>query len=249
MKRLLVKADDFGFTDAVSCGILLAHKNGIVKNTAMMVNMPAAVNAAVWIKDYPDLCLGLHTNIVVGTPCADPKMIPGLLREDGHFVSSKVRREQLAKGLDPFSEEEIFIECDAQVDRFIALNGKLPEYLEGHAVGSPKMSQGILRVAQKRGIKILPHHEPSPWALPQFKADHYTFYKTGRPLHEYFTQVLDLSADLTLFVAHPGFVDQEIMTWSSLNLERTLDYALLTDQKVMAYLKEKKIDLISFREV
>jgi len=249
MSRLLVKADDYGFTDAVSVGILLAHKNGIVKNTAMMVNMPAAVNGAQWIKAFPELCLGLHTNIVVGLPCADPEKIPGLLREDGHFVSSKIRREQLAQGLDPFSEEEIFIECDAQVDRFIQLNGKLPEYIEGHAVGSPRMQEAILRVAKKRGIKILPHHQPAAWVMPQWGNNNYDFYKTGRPLHEYFTQVLDLSAELNLFVAHPGFVDHDLMQWSSLNIERTLDYALLTDPQVIQYLKDKKIDLISFREV
>jgi len=249
MIRLLVKADDFGFTDAVSCGILLAHKNGIVKNTGMMVNMPAAVNAACWIKACPDLCLGLHTNIVIGQPCADPKKIPGLLDVNGHFVSSKIRRAQLSQGLDPFDENEIAIECDAQVDRFIQLNGKLPEYIEGHAVGSPRMSAGIARVAKQRGIRILPHHEPTPWAMPQWKFNNYDFYKTGRPLHEYFTEVLDLSADLNLFVAHPGFLDQEILTWSSLNMDRTLDYALLTDPQVIQYLKDKKIDLISFREV
>lgn len=249
MKRLLVKADDFGFTDAVSLGILLAHKNGIVRNTGMMVNMPAAKNAARWIKEYPDLCLGLHVNYIVGEPCADPALIPHLLTPDHTLVSSKVRREQLAKGLDPFVLEELIIECDAQVKRFIELNGKLPEYIEGHAVGSESITKAIATVAKQYDIKILPHHQPAPWDVPQWHASQYDFYKTQRPMHEYFSDVLKLTHDLSLFVLHPGFVDQDILRMSSLNLERTLDYALVTDVKVMEYLREEKIEVISFREI
>lgn len=249
MTKLLIKADDYGFTDSINCGILLAHKNGIVKNTGMMVNMPAAITGAKWIKDYPELCLGQHTNIVVGFPCADPKLIPGLLGEDGRFVSSKIRRAQLATGIDPFDEEELFIETNAQCERFIQLNGKLPEYIEGHAVGSPSFDRAIERVALKRGIRNLPHHQPSTWVAPQFKNNNYDFYKTGRPLHEYFTKDFDFSADLILFIAHPGFVDQDLLKMSSLTLDRTLDYALFTDPIVIQFLKDKKIDLISFREV
>ena len=42
MKRCLVKADDYGFTEAISLGILKAYREGIVRSTGVMVNMPAA---------------------------------------------------------------------------------------------------------------------------------------------------------------------------------------------------------------
>ena len=129
MKKLLVKADDYGFTDAISLAILLAHKNGIVKNTGMMVNMPAAKKAAEWIKQTPDLCLGLHVNLVVGKPCANLHSIPGLIQADGNFVSSKIRREQLSKGNDPFDATELLVEIEAQINKFIALNRCKPEYI------------------------------------------------------------------------------------------------------------------------
>lgn len=249
MKQILIKADDYGFTEAVSLGILLAHKNGIVKNTGMMVNMPAAIQAAKWIKEYPDLCLGLHTNLIVGKPCADAKLIPGLLQDNGDFINSKVRREQIASGIDPFNEDEVIIETIAQVDRFYQLNGKYPEYIETHAVMSLSIQNALLKVAQKFKIEILPHHMPSKWALPQFAYNNYNFYKTNLPYYLYFKDKLDLTSDLVLFVLHPGFVDQELIRHSSLTMERLLDYEMMVDQQVKAVLIDKGFQIISFREL
>jgi len=249
MKQIIIKADDYGFTEAVSLGILLAHKNGIVKNTGMMVNMPAAIQAAKWIKEYPDLCLGLHTNLIVGTPCAEAKLIPGLLQDNGNFISSTVRREQIASGIDPFNEDEVFIETIAQVERFYQLNCKYPEYIETHAVMSQSIQNALLKVAGIYNIKILPHHQPSKWSLPQFEYNNYDFYKTNLPYYLYFKDKLDLTSDLVLFVLHPGFIDQELIRHSSLTLDRLLDYEMMVDQQVKAVLNDKGYQIISFRDI
>lgn len=249
MKKLLVKADDYGFTDAISLAILLAHKNGIVKNTGMMVNMPAAKKAAEWIKQTPDLCLGLHVNLVVGKPCANLHSIPGLIQADGNFVSSKIRREQLSKGNDPFDATELLVEIEAQINKFIALNRCKPEYIETHAIMSQNIQDSIFLLAKKYQIDILPHHQPSDWSLPQFKYDHYSFYKTNKPYHEYFDYLLDDSSELVLFVCHPGFVDQDIIRYSSLTLDRAIDYDMMIDKSVASKIKQKGYEIISFRDL
>ena len=51
MKRCLVKADDYGFTEAISLGILKAYREGIVRSTGVMVNMPAAPAALGWLRE------------------------------------------------------------------------------------------------------------------------------------------------------------------------------------------------------
>lgn len=249
MKKLLVKADDFGFTDAISLSILLAHKNGIVKNTGMMVNMPAASQAATWIKHTPDLCLGLHVNLVVGKPCADLNKIPGLIQENGNFISSKIRRKQLVKDNDLFNKDEVLIEIEAQIKRFIELNDRKPEYIEGHAVMSKTIQDCILQLAIKYQIEVLPHHQPSDWSLPQFKYDHYSFYKTNKPYHEYFDYLLSDDSELVLFVCHPGFMDQDIIRYSSLTLDRTLDYEMMVDKEVIDKIYQKGFEVISFRDL
>lgn len=249
MKKLLIKADDFGFTNAISLAILLAHKNGIVKNTGMMVNMPAAPQASKWISLAPDLCLGLHVNLVVGKPCADPSKIPGLIQENGNFISSKTRREQLALGIDPFDKNEVLIEIEAQVNRFIELNHCNPEYIETHAIMSQSIQDCISIVAKKFKIAFLPHHHPNIWSIPQFENDHYAFYKTEKPYHEYFENLLNTDSNLVLFVCHPGFVDQEIIRYSSLTIDRTLDYEMMIDLSVINTIHKMGYEVISFRDI
>lgn len=55
MKRCIIKADDYGFTEAISLGILKAYRDGIVRSTAVMVNMPGAPASLEWIKEVPGL--------------------------------------------------------------------------------------------------------------------------------------------------------------------------------------------------
>lgn len=45
MKRMIVNADDFGFSEAVNHGILKAMQEGIVTSTSIMANMPGFAHA------------------------------------------------------------------------------------------------------------------------------------------------------------------------------------------------------------
>ena len=62
--KLLTQSDDYGFTRGVTCGILDAIENGVVRNTGLFVNMPESEHAASFIQDYPQVCFGIDFNIV-----------------------------------------------------------------------------------------------------------------------------------------------------------------------------------------
>ena len=66
--KLLTQSDDYGFTRGVTCGILDAIENGVVRNTGLFVNMPESEHAASFIQDYPQVCFGIDFNIVSGDP-------------------------------------------------------------------------------------------------------------------------------------------------------------------------------------
>lgn len=63
MRRLIVNADDFGRSTNVNRGIALAHERGIVTSTSLMVDWPAAQEAAVYAGDHPRLAIGLHLDL------------------------------------------------------------------------------------------------------------------------------------------------------------------------------------------
>ena len=44
MKRLLIRADDLGYSDGVNCGIARSVNDGIIRSVGVMVNMPEVKN-------------------------------------------------------------------------------------------------------------------------------------------------------------------------------------------------------------
>ncbi|HIW08191.1 MAG TPA: ChbG/HpnK family deacetylase, partial [Candidatus Faecalibacterium intestinigallinarum] len=44
MKRLLIRADDLGYSEGINCGIAAAVAAGLVRSVGVMTNMPAAVH-------------------------------------------------------------------------------------------------------------------------------------------------------------------------------------------------------------
>ena len=253
MKRLIVRADDIGLSEAVTLGILSAYRNGIVTSTGMIVNMPFAEETAQLLKEENRLCLGLHINLIVGRPCADPNRVRKLLDADGKFISSRVRREQVKSGINDFKSDEVEAEIDAQIKRFFELNGKLPEYIDSHSVSTDTTDQVIFRMAEKYGIRqvAIRNNHKAIWKRVETRESHYDFFKEGKPFYQFFDdKYIDLQEGETgLLVVHPGFLDQEILEVSSMTIDRTRDHDMLVDPRVREWLKKKEIKLISFRDL
>lgn len=255
MKRCIVKADDYGFTEAISLGILKAYREGIVRSTAVMINMPAAPAALGWLRKAEGLCLGLHINIVVGKPAADPVLIPDLIDEQGVFHSSQFCRAELAAGRDPVPDlNQAVAEVEAQIRRFIALTGRRPEYLEGHAVRSPHLLEAMALLAKRYDLPHLSYLEKRDHRLterPQRAALIYPFYDQGIAPATYFTEDLGGIAELplSLVTLHPGYLDREIYQLSSFTDVRIKDLEAATSTEVKAWFASQEITLISFRDI
>jgi predicted glycoside hydrolase/deacetylase ChbG (UPF0249 family) len=90
MTKLIFRADDLGFTEAVNCGIWKTIQDGVVTAAGMMPNMPAARHGFNLVKSFDHISLGQHTNIVIGKPCANPFDIPSMVDFEGNFIRSKL---------------------------------------------------------------------------------------------------------------------------------------------------------------
>ena len=56
--KLIIQSDDLGITEAVSCGIARAAREGAITCTGLFSNMPAAAFSVELMKSYPQICLG-----------------------------------------------------------------------------------------------------------------------------------------------------------------------------------------------
>lgn len=247
--KLIVRADDLGFTDAVNHGIHKAIKDGIVTSTGLMTNMSEAENGFNLVKKYNHISIGQHTNICVGKPCSDPKKIPSMVDEYGNFHSSKEFRIAYKEGREIITFEDAVVEVQAQLDRFREITGKHPAYFEGHAIQSKHFEKALEYVADKNnllyvpfGVDIIPKINCKMAKFPKFSVDN---------LYDPFNYILNdegeiLNSDLALIVAHPGYVDQNLLELSSFNMIRPLEVKALISDEIKNWVKHNNIELVNF---
>ncbi len=257
MTRIIFNADDIGYSEAVTLGIIKAHRDGLIKTTTMMTNMPAAPLAARLLKENPGLYCGQHSNIVVGKPISDPKDIPSLVDEFGCFNTKK--RLAAGQSLDP---EDIKKEVRAQAERFKELMGHYPSHIEGHAVRDPGLEYAIREVATELGVHYSDvsrkmvngqmiveydlHH--SGWEVPEHPEMMY--YKDTVCL-EYWLEDWGkmLSKDLVEMHTHPGYIDQDLLDWSSYNITRAKEVQIACDPRLKQWAQENGVEFINFEQI
>ncbi len=127
-KQLIVNADDYGRSPGVSRGILHAHRAGIVTSTTVMINQPGVEAQLAEALACPGLGLGLHLTFTAWRPVLPPEMIPALVDESGYFLE---QHEVWARA-EAVPVDQLRAELGAQVERFVALAGRLPDHLDCH---------------------------------------------------------------------------------------------------------------------
>ncbi len=254
MKKLVIRADDIGYSEAVNYGIYKSVKDGLVRSAGLMPNMPYARHGLDLLKDF-DIAVGQHTNVCLGKPCADPQLIPSMLNENGEFRSSREYREAFRKGEEFVAVEEAVIEIEAQYRKFKELTGKEPDYFEAHAVMSKNLFEALDIVAKKYGlrqqkarfdgqptefgntmVRILPMGSMSP------DYDACQCLKDG---------VLNVAKEdmPSVAVFHPGYLDDYLLNNSSLTVNRTKEVAMLCDPAMKTWLEEHDVELVDYRDI
>jgi chitin disaccharide deacetylase len=106
LRRLVVNADDFGFTPDVNSGIVEAHRRGILTATTLMANGAAFNDAVGLARETPSLDIGCHLVLIGGKstltdqlyPLTVPKLIAALFRRE--IRPYEEMRAQIQKILD-----------------------------------------------------------------------------------------------------------------------------------------------------
>jgi predicted glycoside hydrolase/deacetylase ChbG (UPF0249 family) len=111
---LIVNADDYGYYDCVSRGILHASRWGIVTATGILATGKRFEHNCAWLKDHADLDLGVHLNLTDRAPLT-PDMHKRLTRWQGHFPPKFAVAKAVMSGALPIAN--IRLEWRAQIER------------------------------------------------------------------------------------------------------------------------------------
>ena len=251
-KRILIRADDLGWTEAINYGIAKTVKEGVIRSVGLMTNMPAARHGVDLLKGTP-VCYGQHTNICVGRPLTDPALIPSICQENGELKPSRAYREAAKEGHDFVVLDEVILEIEAQYRRFVELVGDQPHYFEGHAVASPNFFKGFEIVAQRHGLHNLPFSPQEPVKFRNTML--YSSMDSMAPGYDPFESLKkaalqDYGPDgCAMFVCHPGYLDDEILRKSSLTIPRTQEVAMAINPETRKWLEENEIQVVTYDEL
>ena len=155
MKHLVITADDFGAARQVNDAVEVAHRDGILKATSLMVAAPAAADAVTRAKKLPSLRVGLHIVLVDGRPMLPPATIPDLVDKTGHF-----RCDMARAGVDMFFRPKVRAQLEheiaAQFDAFRATGLRLDHAnTHKHFHLHPTIAGLILKIGKAHGLRAM----------------------------------------------------------------------------------------------
>jgi len=151
-KRVIVNADDLGFSQGVTEGIEKAHREGIVTSATIIANMPGSEAAARRLVELPGLGVGVHLNVSQGRPLSTEA---ALADEDG-VMRHTAAGVLMACTWRPWLLNAIEAEFDAQI-RWALDHGIRPTHLDSHrhSHGFPPVFVRVARLARRHNIPFV----------------------------------------------------------------------------------------------
>ena len=155
VRRLIINADDFGFTGGVNRAIVKAHLEGIVTSATLMANAPAFDQAVTLAATAPDLSVGCHVILIDGSSLLPRSQVSTLLegRDNTNFYRSAgaLAWRTLTGRIDP---AQIELEAVAQI-RKLQSAGISVTHIDTHKHTHilPQVLRPLLRAAQTCGVR------------------------------------------------------------------------------------------------
>jgi chitin disaccharide deacetylase len=151
LRRLIVNADDFGYTSGVNRAILQAHTHGIVTSSTLMANGRAFTQAVDMAKSSPNLSVGCHVVLIDGQPVVEASKIATITDSEGFRDGLKTFVARALSGR--MSSSEIESEAEAQIQK-IQSTGLAVSHVDTHKHTHmfPQILRPLLRAARACGV-------------------------------------------------------------------------------------------------
>jgi chitin disaccharide deacetylase len=158
VRRLIVNADDFGFTGGINRAILEAHQATIVTSATLMAQGAEFDEAVRLAQSCPSLSVGCHVVLIGGSPVLPPQEVPSLVSDQagqggfrdgwGGFASAALGGRLMAR--------EIEAEATAQI-RKLQSAGIAVTHVDTHQHVHifPQVLQPVLQAAKACGVRAV----------------------------------------------------------------------------------------------
>lgn len=273
MNKMIVRADDVGYTHIYNLGTFEAIDDGIVTSADVMLESPGTIEALKLLKERPWISVGWHSHFWF-CPLLPREKVSSLLnpstdrfRSDLHEASDIVKSELEA-------------ECHAQMKRCLEVLGRVPDTTDLTENDSP-FNEVKQKICDEYGIVYHFATKSSHGGIANPKAmwaDRHILipapvnaykeiftesligqYENYDPIRYYLDdpdKMLELGDDVIFEQSwHPGYVDYTVYKegdngsrakyFTSVRVE---DVHALTSDTLKDWIKEHRIELMNFRD-
>lgn len=275
MKKMIVRADDVGYTLVNNVGAFETMENGVVSAADVMLECPGTVDALERLKDMPWISVGWHSHFW-GSPILPFDKVSTLVDEKtGHFRTD-------IKMAQDVSYDECLAEMYAQMERCEKILGRVPDTAGDFTPDSPFLKAQItvcddLGIAHNfvtkegRDGMIYPQEQYKTagiftlnggGAYADLMTDSITEQEQNYDPYKYYAE--DRGGMMQRFEEgfkvvtqswHPGYVDYYMYQLgdqgparNKFTVIRTKDVEALTSERMKKWVIDNKIELVSFTD-
>lgn len=256
--RLIVRGDDMGYTHSGNEALIKCSQEGIQKSIEVIVPSPWFPEAVKMLNANPGIDVGIHLAItsewdnIKWRPLTDAKSI----RDSSGYFYPMVWQNKNYPGQSlkevKWQLDDIEKEFRAQIE--MALK-KIPgiSHISSH-MGCTSLSEEVKAMAKLLAKEYKINIDLEELQIPQVWYDGPA--KTSAEKEQSFIKMLDkLEPGKTyMFLDHPGFDNEELKAVHHIGYENVAEDRqgvtnLFTSEKVKAAVKERKIEVISYKDL
>lgn len=247
--KLIINADDFGYSKGHNYGILRAHTHGLLSSTTLMANGSEVLHAIDLALHHPTLDVGIHVVLDFKKPLSDPSTIPTCVDALGNF------RKLSLEEVNSLNLDEVRKEIETQI-HFLSNHGLQLTHMDSHhhVHMHPHLFPLFIQLAKEYDLVlrcVIGEHENHVKLLEEAQVNYVmcnaTFYKETVSLDFFksYPKVYEVEEVMT----HPAYCDEIILHESSYAYERVVELSVLTRPELHDILKNQNIEVVNYHHL
>lgn len=173
MKKIIINADDFGYSKSNNLAIQKGAQTGVITSTSLMANMDGFEHAVNDVLPSLPADVGVHLNIIEGKSLTNQSM---LCDKNGNFNNSY--GALILKSLDNEFLKQVETEFRAQIEKILQYTkvSHIDSHVHTHAI--PAIFNKTTELAKEYDIPFVRTQSEKPYKVKEKPADKRFFVNT-----------------------------------------------------------------------
>lgn len=166
MKKLIINADDFGYSESNNIAIQKGVQSGVITSTSLMANMDGFEHAINEILPTIQVDVGIHLNIIEGKSLTNQ---PSLCDKYGNFNNSY--GALILKSFDKDFQKQVETEFRAQIEKILEYTkvSHVDSHVHTHAI--PAIFKCTAKLAKEYDIPFIRTQNEVPYKAEEKPVD------------------------------------------------------------------------------